>query len=107
MSPKKGSDPTAAYTGFEAESAPALRQTVYHRDNPELRCRTLPADLFFRPSVTDHYAHFLCSGCPISGQCLELALREESEYNVEGIRGGRSPRERRAMLRLRKNTAGS
>lgn len=106
MSRRNGSDPSAAPTGFEAESTSALRQIVYHRDDPTLRCRTLPADLFFRPSVTDQYAHFLCSGCPISGQCLELALREELEYNVEGIRGGRSPRERRVMLRQRKAGGG-
>lgn len=96
---KKAPAPEPAKTGFEDCTTRALQDVVYHRDG--LRCRTLPPDLYFRPG-SEHYARFLCSGCPITGQCLELSLREECEYTVEGIRGARSPRERRAMLRQRK-----
>jgi hypothetical protein len=101
MSRKKPAAPEpATTTGFEHCTTRALQEVVYHRDDPHLRCRILPPDLYFRPG-TDHYARFLCSGCPITGECLELSLREECEYTVQGIRGGRSPKERRAMLRQR------
>lgn len=91
--------PVPERTGFEDRTDAQLREVVY-RNDPTLRCRNMPADMFFR-SDSAAYARFLCSGCPIAGQCLELSLREETVTYVSGIRGGLSPRDRRAMLRQR------
>lgn len=88
-----------------AMSTYALRQIV-NRNDPELRCRILPADRFFE-SRTVEYARNLCADCPILTECAELAIREEMHENyLDGIRGGLSPSVRRAVVRQRKAQAG-
>jgi WhiB family transcriptional regulator, redox-sensing transcriptional regulator len=49
------------------------------------------------------YARQRCSGCPVAEECLELALRIETQKTRSswGIWGGTTPGERRAMLRDR------
>lgn len=43
-------------------------------------------------------ARRLCAGCPVTGECLELALRGEP---VEGVQGGATERSRRTLRRRR------
>lgn len=76
-------------------------QAVVYRSNPDLRCRKLDADAFFR-SRTAECARSLCGGCPIRDECAELAIREEMHGYIQGIRGGMSPSERRTVVRQRK-----
>jgi hypothetical protein len=48
-------------------------------------------------------ARTLCAGCPVTAECLELALRDEarSDYPPSGIYGGRAPWERFVMAAQR------
>lgn len=79
-------------------------QEIVLRNDPNLRCRTTSdADEFFTSQTAVH-ARRMCSGCPIREQCAELAIREEGLGYISGIRGGLSPRERRALIRRRRGT---
>lgn len=44
-------------------------------------------------------ARELCAGCPVTAECLELALRDEArtEYEPAGVFGGAAPWERVVM----------
>lgn len=79
---------------------------VVQRDDPTLRCRqTNMADIYARTTNAD-IALFLCRGCPIIGECLELALREEADNTYSwGVRGGLNAKERRALIKQRKQKA--
>lgn len=74
-------------------------RVVVMRNDPSLRCRKNPEPYF--SNKTAAAARVLCSGCPIRGACAELALREEGSGYICGIRGGLSPRERKALIRER------
>lgn len=75
-------------------------RAVVMRNDPTLRCRKDPEPFFANKTVP--VARALCTGCPIRDECAELALREESSGYISGIRGGMSPRERRALIRERR-----
>jgi len=55
----------------------------------------------------EDYAREACAGCPVTGECLELALRTEARPGVQahGISGGLAPWERTAMASARKAVA--
>ena len=67
----------------------------------EGNCRHHPPATFF-PSdgVGVERARAICKGCPVTTQCLEYALEERIEH---GVWGGCSERERRRILKRRKN----
>jgi WhiB family redox-sensing transcriptional regulator len=64
-------------------------------------CRNYPPATFF-PSdgVGVDRARAICKGCPVVTECLEYALTERVEH---GVWGGCSERERRRILKRRKN----
>jgi len=64
-------------------------------------CRNYPPATFF-PSdgVGVDRARAICKGCPVVDQCLEYALTERIEH---GVWGGCSERERRRILKRRRN----
>ena len=67
-------------------------------------CRGMDTEFFYPdPSAPSHVAKIreLCGGCPVAGECLDLAL--SSGDNRFGYFGGKSPQERRriAMQRTR------
>lgn len=68
-------------------------------------CSDAPANIFFlenEPAATKAQvakARALCDVCPVQVRCLEYALNNKEHY---GIWGGKSPRERREMLRERR-----
>ncbi|MEY3691484.1 MAG: hypothetical protein RJB57_1140 [Actinomycetota bacterium] len=64
-------------------------------------CRNYPPATFF-PSdgVGVDRARAICKGCPVVTECLEYALAERVEH---GVWGGCSERERRRILKRRKN----
>lgn len=71
-------------------------------------CRRLDAvdayTLFFPPDAgraVYREARKLCGDCPVRGECLDAALREEDSTRYRyGMRGGLTPRERSQLARL-------
>lgn len=63
-------------------------------------CQGMPTDLFFpqRGDLTE-YAKEICRGCVVRAQCLEYALEN---FEMFGIWGGTSERQRRRMRRARR-----
>jgi hypothetical protein len=56
----------------------------------------------------ENTARSLCGGCSVQAECLELALREESNLPrtwIHGIRGGTAPWQRENLIRYRKRLA--
>jgi WhiB family redox-sensing transcriptional regulator len=66
-------------------------------------CREEPPSRFF-PSdgVGVQVAKAVCAGCPVQSPCLEYALRHRIDH---GVWGGTSERERRRILRQRRQDA--
>ena len=77
---------------------------------------TATTDPWFPPTRDEQKleasAKTACHGCPVVKQCLELALRQESQlieqayqdghgHELHGIFGGRAPHERRELIRVR------
>jgi WhiB family redox-sensing transcriptional regulator len=64
------------------------------------KCRELPPAVFF-PSdgLGVQAAQRICADCPVSDTCLEYALANRIDH---GVWGGRSERERRRILRRRR-----
>ncbi len=63
-------------------------------------CRTTPPETFF-PSdgLGVIRAQRICADCPVQEPCLEYALANRIDH---GVWGGRSERERRRILRARR-----
>lgn len=92
--------------------APVLRDRVTHGG-----CAGQDTEAWFPPEPDAKWpqgranyeatARTLCSGCPVTAECLELALRDEARPRVtpHGIFGGRAPWERQAMIRNRRRRA--
>jgi hypothetical protein len=60
------------------------------------RCRSVDPDTFFPPPAEPaDFALALCRSCPVQAPCLAAAL-DSADGN--GVWGGTTPRERRAML---------
>lgn len=60
------------------------------------RCRTVDPETFFPlPTEPADMALAMCQACPVAAQCLRSALEAG---DCEGVWGGTTPRERRAML---------
>ena len=68
-------------------------------------CRLHPPATFF-PSdgVGVDKARKICRDCPVMGRCLEYALEERIDH---GVWGGCSERERRRILKTRRQEAGT
>lgn len=68
-------------------------------------CRELPPSTFF-PSdgVGVDLARRVCMTCPVQEPCLEYALAERVDH---GVWGGASERERRRILKRRRQEAGA
>ncbi|HQV57606.1 MAG TPA: WhiB family transcriptional regulator [Ilumatobacteraceae bacterium] len=58
-----------------------------------------PAVFFPSDGVGVDRARKICQGCPVAEQCLEYALEQRIEH---GVWGGCSERERRRILKRRK-----
>ncbi len=69
----------------------------------EGNCRNYPPATFF-PSdgVGVDRARAICKGCPVTDKCLEYALDERIEH---GVWGGCSERERRRILKRRRDAS--
>lgn len=62
-------------------------------------CIGMDPALFFADRVAPREAQQACAGCPVSEQCLEYALVNRIDA---GYWGGRSERERRRILKQRR-----
>lgn len=71
-------------------------------------CLHLPNEVFFDHKHYD-LARTVCQGCPVQAECLAAAIKEEGgtddvelhEFQTRsffGFRGGKTPKERRAMV---------
>jgi hypothetical protein len=49
------------------------------------------------------HARAACLGCPVTEECLELALRAEGVKGAHGVRGATAPWERAEMIRARRS----
>ncbi|WP_186319245.1 WhiB family transcriptional regulator [Streptomyces sp. SAJ15] len=75
------------------------------------RCREIDPDLF--TTEANHgsavrEAKAICGGCPVRRQCLAAALAEEGNKvssHRNGVRGGKTARERWAMSKQRREAA--
>jgi WhiB family redox-sensing transcriptional regulator len=68
----------------------------------EGRCRDMdPAVFFPSDGIGVQAAQRICSECPVQGPCLEYALANRVDH---GVWGGTSERERRRILRRRRQT---
>jgi len=64
------------------------------------KCRGVnPADFFPSDGLGVESAQHVCHGCPVRVECLEYALENRIEH---GVWGGASERERRRILRRRR-----
>jgi WhiB family transcriptional regulator, redox-sensing transcriptional regulator len=67
------------------------------------RCRGAnPAEFFPSDGLGVEIAQRICAGCPVRVECLEYALVHRIEH---GVWGGASERERRRILRRRRDLA--
>jgi WhiB family transcriptional regulator, redox-sensing transcriptional regulator len=67
------------------------------------RCRGAnPTEFFPSDGTGVEFAQRICSGCPVRRECLEYALLHRIEH---GVWGGASERERRRILRRRRDMA--
>ena len=61
-------------------------------------CAQVGGDLWFpEKGGTTLYAKRICAACPVRRQCLDEALALPNAEDQDGIRGGLSVRERRAL----------
>ena len=66
----------------------------------EARCRgASPSEFFPSDGIGVELAQNVCDGCPVRAECLEYALDHRIEH---GVWGGASERERRRILRRRR-----
>jgi WhiB family redox-sensing transcriptional regulator len=71
--------------------------TSWAEDWPlQARCSSEEPDALFVTGAAQHHAKRICGGCPVRGECLAEALDNGIE---EGVWGGATERERRALLR--------
>ena len=64
------------------------------------KCRGVnPGDFFPSDGMGVEAAQVVCTGCPVKVECLEYALLNRIEH---GVWGGASERERRRILRRRR-----
>ncbi len=67
------------------------------------RCRGInPAEFFPSDGTGVETAQRVCAACPVTAECLEYALLNRIEH---GVWGGASERERRRILRRRRDLA--
>ncbi len=64
------------------------------------KCREIDPDALFVQGAAQNRAKLICRGCPVRTQCLAEALDGRIEF---GVWGGMTERERRALLRRRKD----
>lgn len=66
-------------------------------------CRQVPPSTFFpNDGVGVDVARRICATCPVQAPCLEYALVERIDH---GVWGGASERERRRILKRRRQEA--
>ena len=66
----------------------------------QARCRGAnPTEFFPSDGLGVESAQHICDGCPVRAECLEYALVNRIEH---GVWGGASERERRRILRRRR-----
>lgn len=84
----------------ETETEPADNRWML-----DARCRGVdPAEFFPSDGLGVEAAQRVCEGCAVRVECLEYALEHRIEH---GVWGGASERERRRILRRRRQLSGA
>lgn len=66
------------------------------------RCTSIPPSMFFPSDGSGvEVARRICADCPVKAPCLEYALEHRIDH---GVWGGTSERERRRILKRRRET---
>jgi WhiB family transcriptional regulator, redox-sensing transcriptional regulator len=74
---------------------------MWNEDWPsKARCKGARPDELFVRGAAQNRAKQMCTGCPVSTECLAEALDNRVEW---GVWGGMTERERRALLNRRPN----
>jgi hypothetical protein len=87
----------------------AARRLAALQRNPNRGCRDMNTEWFF-PNQGEYdspelqQAKRACRSCPLSRECLDIALALGSTYQY-GIWGGTSPRQRTTIIRRRREAA--
>lgn len=81
------------------EMAPGLHGEDWYR---HARCKDIDPDIMFIPGADQNKSKLLCKDCPVILDCLAEALDNHLEF---GVWGGKTERERRAMLRQNPDVA--
>jgi WhiB family transcriptional regulator, redox-sensing transcriptional regulator len=88
----------------ERDAHPASAQPVVSEWSAgwtaQAACRTTEADSLFVQGAAQNRAKLVCMGCPVRAECLADALDNRVEF---GVWGGMTERERRALLRRRRD----
>lgn len=67
----------------------------------EAHCKVTDTDMFPSDGVGVTNAQRVCGGCAVRAECLEFALTKREEH---GVWGGASEKERRRILRSRRQS---
>jgi WhiB family transcriptional regulator, redox-sensing transcriptional regulator len=103
----QGNQAAVGIVGVEVEAA-VERTTVDETPDEyawmfEARCRGInPAEFFPSDGTGVETAQRVCAACAVRSECLEYALVNRIEH---GVWGGASERERRRILRRRRDVA--
>ena len=95
-----GNQPTVRFVEVEVtvDETPDEYAWMFHA-----RCRGInPAEFFPSDGTGVETAQRVCAACPVRSECLEYALLNRIEH---GVWGGASERERRRILRRRRDVA--
>ena len=98
VNPGNSSAVTNVEVEVTVEETPEEYAWMFHA-----RCRGIdPAEFFPSDGTGVETAQRVCAACPVTVECLEYALLNRSEH---GGWGGASERERRRILRRRRDVA--
>ena len=89
----------------DIENVTASRRPPHLTDwRSQARCRGVGPSLFYggRGEAITAMAVDVCRQCPVRGACLDDAIATEVDSETFGIRGGKSPDQRRMIRRRRR-----
>jgi Transcription factor WhiB len=105
------SDGTARRQGVidaEVEDHSAGHPSDVNDWRSQARCLGVGPSMFYaergQPSIIARAMH-ICANCPVRAECLADALASEIPSELFGVRGGRTPDQRRAIMRRRRQLA--
>lgn len=88
-----------SFDGHPTKLTESQREFINRSD--ESNCKGFDSTIFFpERHESDNNAKLICAGCSIAELCLEYAIDGSEDY---GIWGGKTPSERKLIVKLRAN----